>query len=97
MIVKAYFTSYSEKNKNVSSDIWNGIRSLVNLKSAKSSNIKLLDQNKNLISDPKKISNIFNDHFASIGSKIEQKIPYKPGNFKDYLNRKNVNGKPCID
>ena len=79
---KAYFTF--EINKNKSSGIWNGIRSLVNLKSAKSSNIKLLDQNINLISDPKKIYNTFNDHFASIGSKIEQKIPHKPGNLKTF-------------
>ena len=60
--------------RHISHHILIGKTSLVNLKSAKSSNIKLVDKNKNLISDPKKISNTFNDHFASIGSKIEQKI-----------------------
>ena len=49
-----------------------GNRSLVNIKSVKSSDIKLLDKNKNLIRDSKKISNIFNDHFSTIGFKIEQ-------------------------
>ena len=95
-LVKRLITHHILKNKK-SSDIWKGIRSLVNLKSAKSSNIKLLDQNNNLVSDSKKISNIFNDHFVSIGSKIEQKIPHQPGNFKDYLNKKDKNGKLFID
>ena len=85
---KAYYTSYFEKNKHKSSDIWKGIRSLVNLKSAKTIIIKLLDKNKNLISDPKKISNTFNNYFSTIGPKIEQKIPHQPGHFKDYLNKK---------
>ena len=73
------------------------IRSLINIKSSKSSNIKLLDINKNLISNPKKVSNIFNDHFSTIGSKIEQKIPFQQGNFKDYLNRKDSNNKLIIN
>ena len=52
-----------------SSETWEGIRALVNIKSTKFSNIKLLDKNKNLISDSKKIASIFNNHFSTIGSK----------------------------
>ena len=33
-----------------------------------------MDENENLISDPRKIANIFNDHFATIGSNVQQKI-----------------------
>ena len=69
-----------------SSDIWKGIRSLVNIKPSKTSNIKLMDENENLISDPRKIANIFNDHFATIGSNVQQKIPIERGNFKDSTN-----------
>ena len=39
-------------------------------------NIKLLDKNKNLICDSKKIASIFNNHFSTIGSKIEQGNPF---------------------
>ena len=85
---KEFYTSYFEKNKNKSSEIWKGIRSLVNIKSSKTSNIRLLDQQENLINDPNKISNIFNDHFSTIGKKIERKIPFTPGNFYDYLNKR---------
>ena len=91
----AYYTSYFEKNEHKSSDIWKGIKSLVNLESAKTNIIKLLDKNKNLISDPKKISNTFNNYF--FGPKIEQKIPHQPGNFKDYLNNKDSSGKLIIN
>ena len=60
---KEYYAAYFEKNKHKSSEIWKGIRLLVNMKDSKSSNLKLLDHENNLISDPKRISNIFDNHF----------------------------------
>ena len=94
---KAYYTSYFENNKYKSSEIWKGIRSLVNINSTTSFNIKLLDENNKLIINPKKISNIFNDHFSTLGSKIEQKIPFESGNYKDYFNKKDKNGNLFIN
>ena len=38
----AHYTSYFEKNKHKSSEIWKGIKALVNIKSSKSSNINPL-------------------------------------------------------
>ena len=64
---KSYYSSYFEENKQKSSEIWKGIRSLVNIKSSKSSTIKLLDENSNLVSDPNKISCVFNNYFSTIG------------------------------
>ena len=90
---KEYYAKYFENNKRKSSETWKGIRALVNIKSTKFSNIKLLDKNKNLISDSKKIASIFNNHFSTIGSKI----PFHPGNFKDYLNKKDKNGKLFVN
>ena len=58
--------------------------------------IQITDRNFNTDLEGDRLEPV-NDHFASIGSKIEQQIPHKPGNFKDYLNRKNENGKPFID
>ena len=49
-----YYTAYFERNKNKSYEVWKGIRTLVNLKTTKSSNIKLMDENSNLITDQKK-------------------------------------------
>ena len=39
------------------------------------------------------IKYMFNDHFSSVGTKIKQNIPYQTVNFKDYLNRRDANGK----
>ena len=50
-----------------------------------------------LIINPKKISNIFNDHFSTLGSKIEQKIPFESGNYKDHFNKKDKNGNLFIN
>ena len=77
-----------EKNKRKSSDVWKNIRSLVNIKPTKSTNIKLIDENDNLISDPGTIGNIFNDHFSTLGAKVQSKIPYAEGSYKDYLNKR---------
>ena len=52
---KVYFTAYFERNKNKSATIWKGIKSFVNTKPAKSPNIKLLDENNNIASYPKKL------------------------------------------
>ena len=79
-----------------SSDIWKGIRYIVNIKPSKTSNIKLMDENENL-SDPRKIANIFNHHFATIGSNVQQKSQIEPGNFKDYPNKRDVNGNIYIN
>ena len=94
---KEYFISYFKKNKQKSSDIWKGIRLLVNTKSPKSSNIKLMDDQNNLINDPKKIANIFNDHFSTVGAKVDRKIPRVPGSYKRYLTKKDSDNAPFLN
>ena len=94
---KKYYASYFERNKQKSSEIWKGIRSLVNIKTSKFSCIKLLDSNDNLISDPKKISIKFNNYFSNIGPNIALRIPVAPGNFRDYFMKKDKNGKAIIN
>ena len=94
---KAHNALQFEKNKNNAKDIWKGIRSLVNIKSPKSSCIKVMDENNNLISDPTKIANIFNDHFSSLGSKVQQKIPNQAGDYRSYFRKRRNDGKPCIN
>ena len=93
---RSYYSSYFEKNKLKSSEVWKGIRSLVNIKASKISTIKLLNDD-DLVSDPKIISNIFNNYFSTIGPDIERKIPSVPGSFKDYFKLKDKNGKLAIN
>ena len=70
---KVFFAEKFIENKNNSSKIWKEIKSLVNLKSNKSSSIKILDENENITNDSQKIANIFNDHYASLGLNVQQK------------------------
>ena len=85
------------ENKDNSSKIWTEIRSLVNLKPTKSSTIKILDENENLTSDSEKIANIFNEHCATLGSKVQQKIPTQEGDYKFYLDKRDKNGRRYIN
>jgi hypothetical protein len=49
--------------------------------------VKEVKTNGSLISEPNELSEVFNDHFASIGSNLAQKIPYigNGGTHLDYL------------
>ena len=93
---KSYNTDIFEKNKNKSSQVWQNIRKLVNVKAVKSSRIKLM-MDKNIVNDSTEISNVFNNHFSTLGSKVQQKIPIERGSYNSYLYKKNKNGKFFIN
>ena len=40
---------------------------------------------------------IFNDHFSSVGSKVDSKIPRIPGSYKSYLTKKDINNKSLLN
>ena len=86
-----------EKNRNKSTDIWKSIRSLVNIKAAKSSSIKLMDENGNLMSKPNEVSNVFNNYFSTLGAEVQSRIPTEPGSYDIYMNKRGKNGKPIIN
>ena len=90
---KAHFTKRFLEIKDNSSKIWKEIRSLVNIKPTKTPTIKILDENQNILSDSQKIANIFNDHYATLGSKVQQKIPTQEGDFNFYLDKRDKNGR----
>ena len=91
---KKFQIAQFEKNENKSSDVWKSLRALVNIKSSKSTNIKLMDGKNNLISDPRIIGNMFNDHFSTLRTNVQAKIPHADGSYTNYLTKrgKNENG-----
>ena len=95
--IREYFNSYFETNKNKTSEIWKGIRGLVNISAPRSSNFKLLDDDGNLLSDMSKISNVFNNHFSSIGAKVGSKIPPGRGSYRDFLNKRDQNNELSLN
>ena len=91
------FSRFFEKNRNKSSEIWKGIKSLIQMKSTSKQSIRLMDKHNNLFSDHLAIANKFNDYFSTIGSFVEQKIPNITGNYKDYFKVKDKNGKLIVN
>ena len=75
-IKKVHFAEKFLENKDNSSKICKEIGSLVNLKRSMSSTLKILDENEKITSNSGKIANIFNERYATLGSKVSQKIPY---------------------
>ena len=53
--------------------------------------IKSVIENGSTITDPKEITNSFNDYFASVAENIQLKIKYSGKPFEHFLNDKNDN------
>ena len=66
------------------------------MKSPKASNYKILNAYGNIVDDDNVTANIFNDHFANMGQRIGSLIPEGNGNYRDYLNKKDSNGRPYL-
>ena len=92
-----HYQSFFESNKKKTSEIWKGIRELVNTSKSKSSSYKLLGLTGNLISDTNIIANKFNLHFSTIGQQVALKIPPGKGNFRDFLTKRDNNNTPFIN
>ena len=62
---------FFDSNKNKMSTIWKGIRLIVNINNTSKKDIKILDKNGKKITDPQKIVNLFNNHYANVGPNID--------------------------
>ena len=72
---------------------WEGINNVLarKLKNTKPSITFVKDPNDNdsVTSDPSKIANVLNDHFASVGHKLASKLPTVQRNYVDFMNISN--------
>ena len=86
---KEYYSNYFEDNKTNSKKVWEGIRSIINLKNSKNNTISQLKVNERLIDDPNEIAKSLNDFFVNVGPKTERSIPHNPIiNPENYLTNK---------
>ena len=67
---KLYYQSYFKANQSNVKNAWKGIRQLISLKAKDSSKPNKLIKDHQEITDPKLIANEFNNHFATIGSRL---------------------------
>ena len=86
-----YFTKYFETNIKNLKNTWKGIKSIIPLKNSASGSPSVINFNNELISDPLKIANVFNNYFSSIGEKTQSKTRFSNKNYNDYLHGENFN------
>ena len=79
-----YYKKFFDSNKNKMSTIWKGIRSIVDINNTSKKVIKILNKNGKKITDPQKIVNLFNNHYANVGPNIDKKLPKLLKKFYDY-------------
>ena len=87
-----YYTKFFNENLTNMKKTWQGINSILARKSNNSKPISFIKDpdNDNLISsNPNRIANILNKHFASVGPKLANKLPSVQRNYFDFLNRSN--------
>ncbi len=93
-IEKSKINHYQMTFENLKNDIkktWKTINEIVNIKSKNYSSPNLIKINDENITDPKLISNLFNDYFKNVGPNLARAIPRSRSNFKDFLGEKNRN------
>ena len=86
-----YFKYYFNVYSNNMHKTWEGIRSLIRLKSPKSSSPSSICIGQSLITDPQVIANHFNDFFTSIADSIRSSIPPTSKKYSDYLRKSTPN------
>ena len=68
-----YYKKYFEKHSANSRKQWEMINSLLNRKKAKQTKIHLQDDDGNMLKDPEKVANEFNNYFTTIADKLKTK------------------------
>ena len=92
MFLAKHITNFFNDNLTNMKKTWEGINSILARKSNNSkptSFMKDPDDNSSISSNPNRIANILNDHFASVGPKLDNKLPSVQSNYFDFLNRYN--------
>ena len=74
---KKYYTKYFEENNSNIKKTWEGIRSIINIKSTKST-ISQIKVNNKVIQNHKEIVETLNDFFVNVGPNTERNVPVYP-------------------
>ena len=89
---KQQYSKFFNDNLTNMKKTWEGINNVLarKLKNTKPiTYIKDSNDNDSVTSDPSRIANVLNDHFASVGPKLANKLPTVQRNYFDFLNRSN--------
>ena len=87
---KNYFHNFFNSNINNMKKTWEGINSILNRKTKPAKRVSALKDPKNNNKEtrnPTRISNILNEHFASVGSKLANRLPSTQLTFNNFLTK----------
>ena len=82
---KTYYKGFFYSNSSDIRKIWQGIKSIVNIKEKNNTFPDTLSIDNELIKDPEIISNSFNNYFSSIASKLQANFYPSKVDFSKYL------------
>ena len=88
---RVYFNQFFTENANNIRNTWKGIKSIINIKSTENSEPITLIDNKEILSDPKRVANSFNTYFSTIAGDLQEKMHYTNHDFHHYLTNRNEN------
>ena len=87
-----YYSKFFNDNPTTMKKTWEGINNLLarKLKKTKPINsIRVPTNNDSVTCDQRRIANVLNDHFASVGPKLANKLPTIQRNYLEFMNRAN--------
>jgi len=87
-----YYSKFFNDNLTKVKKTWEGINNVLarKLKNTKPiTSIKVPTDNDSVTCDHNRIANVLNDHFASVGPKLANKLPTVQRNYFDFMNRSN--------
>lgn len=82
---RSYYLDYFSANKNNIKNMWKGIKQLISLKPEASKVPSKIIKSNEVITDPIRIANEFNNFFANIGHSLSNSIPKVNKSFEDYM------------
>ena len=86
-----YCSTYFESNLTKIKNTLKVIKRKVSMRSSSSITPTLLTCLNEAIDNPKRIANVFNNYFSTIGKKTQAKTKYSNKNYTDYLKNENQN------
>ena len=87
-----YYSKHIENTKSSVKDTWNVLRNIINNNQGNGNNIIDTDMyDNNVISDPCRIANEFNNFFVMVGLTLASTIPCNNGDLFYYLGIRNLN------
>ena len=86
-----YYNHYFGANCNSIKITWKGLKSIINIKNISAEIPKILTVDGTTLSNQMEISNIFNNYFSSIATKMKLNISFSYKHYSDFLkNRSNI-------